>query len=156
MKWLVLRSNHWAKPTRELHNWYPHLSDNEKMSCDKVTAHAFFSYKLKSYFCFFMNYLKIKTQTFKSTDSWKRTKSGTALFVLNAATRGGARGGLRGLKPRMFSEKPRMFLWPCPVRIIITEFSCALKWWTAVYSRQEPPTEARTSDWHIHLIINFI
>ncbi len=70
--------------------------------------------------------------------------------------RGGARGGLRGLKPRMFSEKPRMFLWPCPVRIIITEFSCALKWWTAVYSRQEPPKEARTSDWHIHLIINFI
>ncbi len=37
--------------------------------------------------------------------------------------RGGARGGLRGLKhSEMFSEKPRMFLWPCPVRIIITEF----------------------------------
>ncbi len=58
--------------------------------------------------------------------------------------RGGARGGLRGLKhSEMFSEKPRMFLWPCPVRIIITEFSCALKWWTAVYSRQELPTEDR-------------
>jgi len=64
--------------------------------------------------------------------------------------RGGARGGLRGLQPRMFSEKPWMFLLPCPVRIIITEFSCALKSRTAVYSCQEPPTEARSSDWHVN------
>ncbi len=57
---------------------------------------------------------------------------------------GAALGG--GLKPQMFSEKPRMFLLTCPVRIIITEFSCALKSQSAIYSRQEPATEACTSD----------
>ncbi len=41
--------------------------------------------------------------------------------------RGGARGGLRGLKPRMFSVKPLMFLLPCLVSTI-TEFSCAIKY----------------------------
>ncbi len=42
-------------------------------------------------------------------------------------SRGGARGGLRGLKPRMFSVKPLMFLLPCLVSTI-TEFSCAIKY----------------------------
>ncbi len=54
--------------------------------------------------------------------------------------------GLRGLKPRVFAEKPRMFVLPCPVRIIITEFSGVLKSRTRAYSRQEPATEARPSD----------
>ncbi len=66
-----------------------------------------------------------------------------ALGLQRTIVRVSARGGPRGLKPRMFSEKPRIFLLPCPVRIIITEFSCTLKSRTAVYSRQEPPTEAR-------------
>ncbi len=43
-------------------------------------------------------------------------------ILVEPLTRGGARGGLRGLKPRMFSVKPLMFLLPCLVSTI-TEFS---------------------------------
>ncbi len=70
-------------------------------------------------------------------------RAGLQIIHQRQGCRGGARGGLRGLKPRIF------FI-TCPVRIIITEFSCALKSRTAVYSPQEPPTEARTSDWHVN------
>ncbi len=70
-------------------------------------------------------------------------RAGLQIIHQRQGCRGGARGGLRGLKPRMF------FI-TCPVHIIITEFSCALKSRTAFYSPQEPPTEARTSDWHVN------
>ncbi len=34
----LIGSNHWAKPTRELHDWNPTLTDSEKMSCDNITC----------------------------------------------------------------------------------------------------------------------
>ncbi len=41
---------------------------------------------------------------------WFKNNSRSFMKVSRGASARGARGGLRGLKPRMFSEKPRMFL----------------------------------------------
>ncbi len=69
-----------------------------------------------------------KHTIFEEVSIWKHISS-TIILI-----RGRARGVLSGLKPRMFSENPWMFLLPCPVCIIIPEFSCALKSQTAHWS----------------------
>ncbi len=48
----------------------------------------------------------------------------SAEYTPTSETRGGARGGLRGLKPRMFSVKPQMFLLPC----LVSTITCAIKY----------------------------